>query len=91
MVEISAIIKIFKIFFQMLKVLLTTKNVARQHLLPIYETIFEIFWPNFGQKWAIFGFVRQKFLRVGASEGPISKLFSKNHHSPFAPFVCQIA
>ena len=78
-VEISATLKIFNIFFQMLKVLLTTKNVVWQHLLPIYETIFEIFLPHFWQKMQFFGFSRQKFLRVGTSEGPISKKsFQKN-------------
>ena len=63
----------------MLKKLLTTKNVVFQHLLPVYETIFEIFLPNFGQKMAFFGSPRQKFLPPPTSGGPISKkIFQKN-------------
>ena len=55
--------------------LLTTKNVVFQHLLPIYETIFEIFWGNFWPKMAIFGPPRQKFLPDATSEGPKKNFF----------------
>ena len=59
----------------MLKKLLTTKNVVFQHLLLIYETIFETISPDFCSKMAFFGAPRQKFLRDATSEGPISKIF----------------
>ena len=74
-VEISTTPKILGGKKKCCKKLLATKNVVFQHLLPIYETIFEIYSGDFGPKMAIFGPPRQKFLRVGTSEGPISKIF----------------
>ena len=88
-VEISTTPKILGGKKKCCKKLLATKNVVFQHLLPIYETIFEIYSCDFGPKMAIFGPPRQKFLPDATSEDP-GKKFSKTHHSPFAPFLCQV-
>ena len=74
-VEISTTPKILGGKKKCCKKLLATKNVVFQHLLPIYETIFEIHSGDFGPKMAIFGTPRQKFLQDATSEGPISKNF----------------